>query len=369
VDPQVARCIELLRGVYEPALVRTGHAASVAEVDRLERELGLTLPSEHKDIVEALGFVCVGDPATLVIYGIAPADHGCPHEVDVGRSRQLLGNALVPVVRIVTSDGETTYAVGEDSRLHVVIGAGPARPVDGDFLGCLHRALQGALESRLEAMMKDAGVPPELADFDVPGAGQATLQMHAVPRVVVAALKKEPAVADEITLYTSVAEFREQTVAWEKYLSESDPPERKELVRRMRSLLKQPGVAKLTELVGPSVDLVRWPDAIVACFGEEATESLALRGTVELPSEGTDTIHLLPIAEVKQVAAVLADSEARLRANYRADVLRARRLYNTDAPNEAAFLEELCAMWDAVVEEIQRAAADGCGWLIRRTEG
>jgi hypothetical protein len=350
VDAQVARYIELLRGV-DDAHVRTGHAVSVTDVERLERELGVPLPSEYKDIVQEVGFVCVGDPAALVIYGIAPADHGCPVEVDVLRSLAP-GNVPVPLVRLVTGDGEKTYVGTEEG-----------------FLTCIRGALQAALESRLEAMMEDAGIAPALVDIDVPGKGQATLQMHAVPRVVVAALKKEPAVADEITLYTSVAEFREQTVAWEKYQSDSDPPERKELVRRMRSLLKQPGVGKLVELVGPSVDLLRWPDAIVACFGEDATESLALRGMIELPSEGTDTIHLLPIAEVKKVAAVIADSEARLRERYRADMLRARRLYNTDAPTEGAFLEELCAMWDDVVEAIQKAAADDCGWLIRRTEG
>jgi hypothetical protein len=42
-------------------------------------------------------------------------------------------------------------------------------------------------------------------------------------------------------------------------------------------------------------------------------------------------------------------------------------LYSTDAPNEAAFLEELVALWDTVADGIRDAAEHGCGWLVRRT--
>jgi hypothetical protein len=121
--------------------------------------------------------------------------------------------------------------------------------------------------------------------------------------------------------------------------------------------------------VGESIDIVRWADAIVICFGETSLEARALRGTKQLPTDGVDTIYTLSIGEVKQVAAVIADSEQRLRAGYNPEALRARGIYNVDAPNEAAFLEELCAMWDNVVEGIQEAAKHGWGWLIRRTEG
>lgn len=351
--------VELLRNVYGADHVRTGTPVTAAELTSLERELGVVLPEDYKQLVTAWGYWCAGSAANIVVYGIAAAEHGCPGEVDIRRARSDDG---VPLLRVAHGDDTRVFGLDARGELRVLGGATAA-----SFEACLVQAIQGALEAHMAAVADAVDVEPE--PDDEPAAGQANLQMHAVPAAVVAALKKEPGVADEITLYTSVSEFREQTVAWEKTQRDTDAAESKEMVRRMRSLLKQPGVAKLKELVGDSVDLFRWPDAIVACFGEDATESLALRGSTKLPSDGTDTISMLSIAEVKRVAAALADSEQRLRAGYRPDVLRARGLYNTDAPNEAAYLEELAAMWSDVAVGITDAAAAGGGWIIRRSEG
>lgn len=330
MDEQLAGFVGLLRGLLGPDAVQTGTPPTTAQLDAVETELGITLPDDYKSVVRTMGSLTAGE--MLVVHGIGA-----------------LASTPVTLARVTLPDETKVYTLGDSSP----------------FGAWLAAAIQRVIEVRGDAIVDAAG---DIVD-DTPGTGQATLQMHAVPSAVVAVLKRQPAVADEITLYTSVAEFREQTVHWEKYARDTDPPASKEMVRRMRALLKQPGIAKLTELVGDSVDLPKWPDAIVHCFGEQATESLALRGTTKLPSDGTDTLHMLWISEVKQVAAVIGDSEQRLRAGYRPEVLRARGLFNADAPNDAAFLEELCALWANVVDGIRDAAASGAGWLIRRTNG
>lgn len=329
MDEQLVGYVELLRGVLGPQTVQTSAPPTAAQLDAVEIELGVTLPEDYKSFVRTMGSLVAGG---VVVHGVGE-----------------LGGTPLTLARVTLPDETRIYTLGDASP----------------FGAWLAESLRRVIEARGDAIVEAAG------DFidDEPGAGKATLQMHAVPSAVVAVLKKEPAVADEITLYTSVAEFREQTNHWEKYARDTDPPASKEMVRRMRSLLKQPGIARLTDLVGDSVDLPQWPDAIVTCFGETATESLALRGSTALPSDGTDTLHMLWISEVKQVAAVIGDSEQRLRSGYRPDVLRARGLFSADAPNDAAFLEELCALWANVVEGIQEAAAKGSGWLIRRTNG
>jgi len=330
MDDQLVGYVELLRGMLGPDSVQTSASPTAAQLEAVELELGVTLPDDYKAVVRTFGSLTAG--ALLVVHGVGD-----------------LTGAPITLARVALPDETKVYTLGDPAP----------------FGTWLAEALQRLIEVRGDAIVDAAG------DFidDTPGVGQATLQMHAVPSAVVAVLKKEPAVADEITLYTSVAEFREQTVHWEKYARDTDPPAAKEMVRRMRSLLKQPGIAKLTELVGDSVDLPKWPDAIVLCLGENATESLALRGTTTLPSDGTDTLHMLWISEVKQVATVIGDSEQRLRAGYRPDMLRARGLFSAEAPNDAAFLEELCALWSNVVDAIREAAANGSGWLIRRTNG
>jgi hypothetical protein len=376
LDP-FAGYVEVLRGIYGSEQVRTGTPATAAQLAAIESELGCTLPASYKALATSHGYLCVGDPAALVIYVVAAAGHGCSAEVDLVRAtsqvRAELGRSVTPLIRM--------HLPNQPRQLCVVDARGALRLVHLDepdveetvlpsFRDCVQAAVQATIEANLLSQIEAAGgVPDDLANFDEPQAGEATLQIHAVPPAVVAAIKAEPAVADEVTLYTSVAEFREQTVQWEKTARDTDPPAVKEMVRRMRALLKQPGIAKLHDLVGESIDIIRWADAIVICLGEESVEARALRGTTSLPTDGSDTIHMLSIAEVKQVAAVIRDSEQRLRAGYQPEALRARGLYNVDAPNEAAFLEELCAMWDNVVEGIQQAAKHGWGWLIRRTEG
>ncbi len=369
--------VEVLRGVYGQEQVRTGTPTTAAQLSSIERELGATLPGGYKAFVATHGYLCIGDPAALVIYAVASTDHGCPVEVDLLRAtsalRTELGSSVIPLIRMTLPEQPRQLCVLDENGalrlLHLDEADVEPTPLPS-FRECVQAALEAAVEAQLLVRVEAAGgVPPDLADFDEPRAGEATLQIHAVPPAVVKALDVEPAVADEITLYTSLAEFREQTVQWERTLRDSDSATTKELVRRMRSLLKQPGIAKLAELVGDSINIVRWADAIVVCFGDQSLETRALRGTAQLPTDGTDTIHMLSIAEVKQVAAVIGDSEQRLRAGYNPEALRARGLYNVDAPNDAAFLEELCAMWDNVVEGIQQAATHGWGWLIRRTEG
>ncbi len=376
MDEEVRGYIELLRGVFDTARVRTGAPAAPDQLARVETELGFALPADYKAAIGSIGFVCAGDGGELVLYGVAPTDHGCPVEVDALRAAPAVRDtgASVPLVRVTVAGepmrvlvldahGELRVLVVEDERLEP--------PATASFRTELQRALQTAIEARLAAIAEAAGARAGLdaLNDDSLAPGQASVQLFAVPRDVVAALKKEPAVVDEITLYTSVEEFREQTVAWEKSSKLTGSPTTKELARRMRWLLGQRGITKLKDLVTGEVEVPRWPDAIVACFGERAIESLALRGSTELPSEGTDTIHKLSITDVKQVAAALDGSEARLRAGYQPAELRARGLYNTDAPSEAAFLEELLALWDAVADGLRDAAKQGCGWLVRRTAG
>lgn len=369
MDDQLVGYVELLRGVSEP--VRTGTPVTNEQLASVERDLGIALPDEYKSVASAIGYLCAGETGELVIYGIAPADHGCPREVDALRAAASVrhAGAVVPLVRLAVA--------GEPTRVHVLDARGDLLVLVDDkrleapdalsFRTELQQALQAAVEARMEALAERAGARSD-PDDDALAPDQANVQMFAIPRDVVAALKKEPAVADEITLYTSVAEFREQTVEWEKTIRLTDSPTTRELVRRMRWLLSQRGIAKLKHLVSGEVDVPRWPDAIVACFGETATESLALLGTTELPSEGTDTIRMLSPAEVMQVADTLAGSEDRLRAGYQPVALRERHLFNLDAPNDAAFLEELAALWDTVADGIRDAAEQGCGWIVRRTE-
>jgi hypothetical protein len=372
MDEQLLGYVELLRGVFEPARVRTGTPASADELANVEYKLGLTLPDEYKAAVSTLGYLCAGDAGELVIYGVAPIDHDCPHEVDLLHVPPSVHEtvAVIPLVRLAIA-GEPTRVLVLDAhgQLRLLVGAQlqAAESVRAE----LQRMMRSAVEARMEAIAEAAGAGPALGaqDDGEPGAGQASVQLFAVPRDVVAALKKEPAVVDEITLYTSVEEFREQTVAWEKTLGPAGSPTTKELVRRMRWLLGQRGIAKLRHFITGEAEVPRWTDAIVACFGDAATESLALRGKTALPSEGTDTIRILAAGEVKQVAAALDGAEQRLRAGYQPEVLRARGLYNLDAPNEAAFLEELVALWDTVEDGIRDAARQECGWIIRRTEG
>jgi hypothetical protein len=372
MEDQLTGYVELLRRLYPVSRVWTGTPVTTDQFASVERELGFPLPEEYKAVASALGYLCAGD-GELLIYGVAPTGHGCPHEVDALRASPGVreAGAVLPLFRLAVD--------GEPTRVHVIDARGNLRvlvveekrldsPATSSFRSELQRAVQTAIEARMEAIAGEAGVHPDSLDDALPP-GQASVQLFAVPRDVMAALKKEPAVVDEITLYTNVAEFREQTVEWEKTLKHTGSAITKELVRRMRSMLSQRGIAKLETFVTGEVEVPRWPDAIVACFGDTATESLALRGTTELPSDGTDTIRMLSIADVKHVASVLDGSEALLRAGYEPAALRARGLYNSDAPNEAAFLEELCALWETVADGIREAAEQGCGWLVRRTQG
>lgn len=373
---EVTGYVELLRGVFEGGRVRTGAPATAEQLARIEHSLGIALPDEYKAVVRSIGYLCAGDAGELVIYGVAPTDHGCPHEVDLLRTPPGARDAepVVPLVRLAVA-GEPTRVLALDAhgvlRVLVVETQRLEAAPSASFRAELQRAMQTAIEARLQAIAEAAGARPgiDALNDEALAPGQASVQLFAVPRDVIAALKKEPAVVDEITLYTSVEEFREQTVTWEKSATLSGSPTTKELARRMRWLLGQRGIAKLRHFVTGEVDVPRWTDAIAACFGDGATESLALRGTTRLPSEGTDTIHMLSAGEVKQVAATLAGAEERLRAGYQPAALRARGLYDVGAPNEAAFLEELVALWDTVEDGIREAATQECGWIVRRTEG
>jgi hypothetical protein len=371
MDEQLLGYVELLRGVFEPGRVRTGSPVTADQLANVEYKLGITLPEEYKAVASSLGYVCEGDAGELVIFGIAPMDHGCPLEVDLLQLPPSAHEteAVIPLVRLAVADEPTRLVVLDaHGELRILVGAHHLEsPASASFRAELQRVLQTAVEARMEAIARAAGVQPG-HDDDALAPGQASVQLFAVPRDVVAALKKEPAVVDEITLYTSVEEFREQTLAWEKTLGPAASPTTKELVRRMRWLLGQRGIAKLKHFITGEAEIPRWTDAIVASFGETAIESLALRGKTELPSEGTDTIRMLSAGEVKQVAAGLDGAEGRLRAGYQPAALRARGLYNVDAPNEAAFLEELVALWDTVEDGIREAATPDCGWVVRRTE-